>query len=72
MNARLKVLIDHAEHTLDPSAQDRIVDMLEDFLSMWNDSSDFTPEELAHVTRLESEPFEAASPEAVAAFFGRS
>jgi hypothetical protein len=71
MNARLKTLMDEAEAKLDPVAQDHLGDMVEAFVSTWNGSADFTPEELAHLATLAAEPFDAAPPEAVAAFFAR-
>lgn len=71
MNARLKNLLDEAEAKLNPVAQNRLSDLVEAFVATWDDSSDFTAEELAHLATVDSEPFDPAPSDEVAAFFAR-
>ena len=71
MNARLKNLLNEAEANLNPMAQDHLGDIVEAFVATWHGSADFTAEELAHLAKVDAEPFDPAPPEAVAAFFAR-
>jgi len=69
MNARLKNLFEYAEAKLNPVAQDHLIEIVESFVSTWNDNGDFTPEELTHLRKIEAELFDPASAKEVAAFF---
>lgn len=69
MNARLKDLIIEAEAKLGPEAQARLAEIVEHFVVSWSDDLDFTPEEMAQLREIDAEPFEAADPDEVEAFF---
>lgn len=71
MNARLKSLLEQAEAKLNPVAQDHLGDIVEAFVATWNDPAAFTEEELAHLAKLDAEPFDPAPQAEVAAFFAR-
>ena len=71
MNIRLKNLLTEAEARLDPEAQERLGDLVEAFVSTWEEDADFSPEELEHLRRLDAEPFVAASDEDMKALFAR-
>ena len=71
MNARLSHLLAEAESRLPEPEQELLADIVETFLASREDPEPFTPEELDHIRRLESEPFVEADPEEVAAFFAR-
>jgi hypothetical protein len=70
MNARLHHLLAEAE-SLPEAEQDLLADLVESFMASHAGSDLFTPEELEHIRRLESEPFVEADPDEVAAFFAR-
>jgi hypothetical protein len=69
MNARLKDLMVEAEAKLGPEAQERLAEIVEGFVANWTADLDFTPEEMARLREIDAEPFEAADPEEVEAFF---
>jgi hypothetical protein len=71
MNARLHDLIVEAEAKLEPEAQARLTEIVENFIVSWTTALDFTPEEMARLREIEAEPFEAADPAEVEAFFRR-
>ncbi|MCB1340170.1 MAG: hypothetical protein KDK24_03705 [Pseudooceanicola sp.] len=64
-------LIDRAESQLDPANRDRLAELVESFIATHQGSPDFTPDELAHLKRLDAEPFAPADPAEVAALFAR-
>jgi hypothetical protein len=69
MNARLQDLIVEAEARLEPEAQERLAEVVESFIANWTAEFDFTPEEMARLRKIDAEPFEAADPAEVEAFF---
>lgn len=69
MNLRLKTLIVEAEAKLGPEAQERLADMVEAFVANRTVELEFTPEEMARLREIDAEPFEAANPKEVEAFF---
>ena len=71
MNARLHDLIVEAEAKLGPEAQERLAEMVESFVVSWTAEADFTPEEMARLREIDAEPFVAADPAEVEAFFRR-
>ncbi len=71
MNARLHSLILDAETHLDAPDQDRLAELVEAFVTTHQDPAPFTPEERAHLTLIDAEPFDPADPDAVASTFGR-
>ena len=71
MNARLHDLIVEAEARLGPEAQERLAQILETFVVSWATELDFTPGEMARLREIDAEPFEAADPAEVEAFFRR-
>jgi hypothetical protein len=71
MNARLKDLIVEAEAKLGPEAQERLAEIVEHFVASWTADLDFTPEEMARLREIDAEPFVAADPDEVEAFFRR-
>jgi hypothetical protein len=71
MNARLHDLIVEAEAKLAPEAQERLAEIVETFVVTWTADGEFTPEEMALLREIDAEPFEAADPAEVEAFFRR-
>lgn len=71
MNARLQDLIVEAEARLGPEAQERLAAVVESFMATWAEPADFTPEEMDHLRTLDREPFVAADPAEVEAFFAQ-
>jgi hypothetical protein len=71
MNARLHELIVEAEAKLGPEAQERLAEIVEIFVVTWSTELEFTPEEMACLREIDAEPFEAADPAEVEAFFRR-
>ena len=71
MNQRLHSLLAEAEAQLAPEDQERLAEMLEAFVANNATLPDFTPEELEHLRMIEAEPFVAADPAEVAAYFAR-
>ena len=71
MNARLHTLLTEAEAQLSPADQDWLAELLEAFMANHSPASYFTPEELAHLQRLDAEPFIPASDEDMKALFAR-
>jgi hypothetical protein len=71
MNARLKSLLRTAETRLAPADQAELADLPESFVASHEGDPDFTPEELDRLRRIDTEPFTAADPAAVAALFAR-
>ena len=71
MNARLHDLIVEAEAKLGPEAQERLAEIVESFVVTWTSDVEFTPEEMARLREIDAEPFEAADPAEVEAFFRR-
>jgi hypothetical protein len=71
MNARLKDAIGEAEAKLGPEAQERLAEIVESFVLSWAGKVDFTPEEMSRLREIDVEPFEAADPSEVEAFFGQ-
>ena len=71
MNARLHELIVEAEARLGPQAQARRAEIVETFVVSWSTEPEFTPEEMARLREIDAEPFEAADPAEVEAFFRR-
>ena len=69
MNARLNDLIIEAEAKLGPEAQERLAEIVESFIVSWTAELDFTPEEMARLREVDAEPFDAADPDEVEAFF---
>jgi hypothetical protein len=69
MNARLHTLLTDAEARLAPEDQDALADLIEAFVENRDDDPHFTAEELAHIRRLDAEPFVEADPVRVAALF---
>ena len=69
MNARLKDVIGEAEARLGPEAQERLAEIVESFVLSWAAKVDFTPEEMSRLREIDAEPFEAADPTEVEAFF---
>jgi hypothetical protein len=69
MNARLQDLIVEAEAKLGPEGQERLAEIVEHFVVSWTAELDFTPEEMARLREIDAEPFEAADPAEVEAFF---
>lgn len=69
MNARLHRLIVEAEAKLGPAEQERLAEIVETFVATWTEEPGFTPEELARLREVDAEPFEAADPAEVEAFF---
>ncbi len=71
MNARLKDLIVEAEAKLGSEAQARLAEVVEAFVASWSEEVAFTPEEMARLREIDTEPFEQADPAEVEAFFRR-
>lgn len=71
MNARLQTLLHDAETRLAAPDQSRLADLVEAFVATHDDPAPFTPEERAHLALIDTEPFIAADPAAVAATFGK-
>jgi hypothetical protein len=71
MNARIRTLVAAAEAELSAPEQERLADLVQAFLDARGADGGFTDSELAHLRLVDREPFEAADPEAVAAYFGR-
>lgn len=71
MNARLQDLIGEAEAKLGLEAQARLAEVLEGFIDNWTAEGDFTSAEMARLRESDAEPFEAADPTEVEAFFAR-
>ena len=71
MNARIRSLIDTAEARLPGPDQDDLADLMEDFVASRSAPIDFTPDEWAHLKRIDAEPFTPADPAVVAALFAR-
>lgn len=69
MNARLHDLIVEAEAKLAPEEQERLAEIVETFVVSRTTEPDFTPEEMARLREIDAEPFEAADPAEVEAFF---
>ena len=69
MNARLKDLIVEAAARLGPEGQERLAEIVEHFVASWTADPGFTPEEMARLREIDAEPFEAADPAEVEAFF---
>ena len=69
MTAPLRTLIDEAESRLRPADRDRLALLVETFVATHADPADFTPEELAHLKRIEAEPSDPADPAEVADVF---
>ncbi|HET7409497.1 MAG TPA: hypothetical protein VFJ13_04800 [Paracoccaceae bacterium] len=62
-----------AESALPVDAQEELADIIEEFTGNHGLTPDmvFTAEELEHIDRIATEPFEPADPEEVKAFFAR-
>lgn len=71
MNARLHDLIVEAEAKLGPEEQARLTEIVEAFIVSRTTDLGFTPEEMARLREIDAEPFEAADPAEVEAFFRR-
>ena len=71
MNQRLHSLLAEAEAQLAPEDQEDLAEILEQFVANRTAAMTFTPEEMAHLELIASEPFVAADPAEVAAFFAR-
>jgi hypothetical protein len=69
MNERLQDLIVEAEAKLGPEGRERLAEIVEHFVVSWTAELDFTPEEMARLREIDAEPFEAADPAEVEAFF---
>jgi len=74
MNARLKESLAAAADSLPEQGQNRLADAVDLFTSNYGRSAsdDFTPAELAEIERVAAEPFVAADPKEVEAFFARN
>lgn len=62
MNKRLDDAIAAAMTQLDEAGEAELGDLVADFLAR-REAASFTPEELAHLRRVDAEPFDPASPE---------
>jgi hypothetical protein len=71
MNARLHTLIADAESRLAAGDQERLAALVEAFVSTHEAPDDFSPEERAHLSMIDAEPFDSADPAEVAAFFAK-
>lgn len=69
--SRLQTLIAEAEATLPEPERDTLADLVESFMAARAGAALVTPEELEEFKRIDAEPDDLASPEEVAAFFGR-
>lgn len=69
--SRLQTLIAEAEAMLPESERDMLADIVASFMAAQAADALVTPEELEELKRIDAEPDDLASPEEVAAFFGR-
>lgn len=71
MNIRLLDLLLDAEARLAPLDQERLAALVEAFVVTHEGQTDFSFEELAHLSRVETEPFQAADSREIERLFAR-
>lgn len=71
MNARLKASIDAAQEALPEDGQNALADVVDLFASNYHRtaSDDFSAAEMAEIDEVAAQPFVAADPKEVQAFF---
>ncbi|NCQ25180.1 MAG: hypothetical protein GW798_12185 [Roseovarius sp.] len=71
MDERLQNLMERAETCLDAPSRATLAEIVDGFIATHTGPQDFTPQELAHLRRIDAEPFVPADAEKVAALFAR-
>lgn len=69
MNKRLEEMVATAKAQLDDAGQEELCELVSDFIASRRAAAAFTPEELAHLSEVDQEPFEPADVEEVAQAF---
>ncbi|MET4127851.1 hypothetical protein [Roseovarius sp. MBR-6] len=63
--------MERAETCLDAPSRATLAEIVDGFIATHAGPQDFTPQELAHVRKIGTEPFVPADPQALTSLFGR-